>query len=401
MAAHEDAAGLKYAVFDSLNVTKGEIQSIHFVEAIMKAGNLIITAVAVLLLLVGLAQAQDSLNVTKVGEIFIANAALNGIAISGNYAYAADYNYGLRVINVSNPASPWEEGNCTLPGNAYKLVVCGDRVYIADFVLGLRIIDVSNPSSPVEVGFYEPFGIARGVDVSGNYAYLADEQYVRVINVQRPDSIYEVGSFNTLPGGGPAWGIVVLGNYAYEAEHTMGLRVIDVSDPSSPIGVGLCGDYGYAVDVAISGNYAYVADFSWGLMVVDISNPYSPVQVGSCGPPGGYNVGVAVSGDYIYAVASGPVYSYMSIFDVSNPVIPEISGFYPTPGGAQDIAVSNNYAYVADGQYFSIYDCSAALPVNPFTEIPKPTQFSFNSPSPNPINPTTNLTFTQPHPAKV
>ena len=29
-----------------------------------------------------------------------------GVAVSGNYAYVADWDHGLRVVNISNPAAP-------------------------------------------------------------------------------------------------------------------------------------------------------------------------------------------------------------------------------------------------------------------------------------------------------
>jgi hypothetical protein len=57
---------------------------------------------------------------------------------------------------------------------AYGVAVSGAYAYVADYNAGLRVIDVSNPSSPREVGFYDTPYYASGVAVSGSYAYVAD-----------------------------------------------------------------------------------------------------------------------------------------------------------------------------------------------------------------------------------
>ncbi|MEO0112951.1 MAG: hypothetical protein ABIK80_03215, partial [candidate division WOR-3 bacterium] len=50
----------------------------------------------------------------------------------------------------------------------------GSYAYVADEDSGLRIIDISDPQNPQEVGYYDTPGEARGVYVSGSYVYIAD-----------------------------------------------------------------------------------------------------------------------------------------------------------------------------------------------------------------------------------
>jgi hypothetical protein len=97
-----------------------------------------------------------------------------GVAVSGNFAYVADGWTGLRIINVSNPQSPFEAGYYDTPGRAWSVAVSGNFAYVADDYDGLRIINVSNPQSPFEAGYYDTPGYACGVAVSGNFAYVAD-----------------------------------------------------------------------------------------------------------------------------------------------------------------------------------------------------------------------------------
>ena len=123
-----------------------------------------------------------------------------GVAVSGSYAYVADTDAGLRVIDISNPASPTEVASCDTPGSAWGVAVSGSYAYVADTDSGLRIIDISNPASPTEVGSCDTAGYVWDVAVSGSYAYVADDTYgLRVIDISNPALPTEAGSCDT-PG---------------------------------------------------------------------------------------------------------------------------------------------------------------------------------------------------------
>jgi hypothetical protein len=82
-----------------------------------------------------------------------------------------------------------------------------------------------------------------------------------------------------------------VGKYAYVADDTEGLQIIDVSDSAHPVRVGGYDTPGFASGVAVVGNYAYVSDSALGLnpsslQVIDVSNPANPVRVGGYGPRG-------------------------------------------------------------------------------------------------------------------
>ncbi|MBI4726783.1 hypothetical protein HY768_06115 [candidate division TA06 bacterium] len=62
-----------------------------------------------LLGLCGIVQAQDSSNVRTVGYYDTPGYA-RGVAVSGSYAYVADGDSGLRIIDISDPSSPTEIG---------------------------------------------------------------------------------------------------------------------------------------------------------------------------------------------------------------------------------------------------------------------------------------------------
>ncbi|WP_301337667.1 ELWxxDGT repeat protein, partial [Microcystis aeruginosa] len=68
-----------------------------------------------------------------------------------------------------------------------------------------------------------------------------------------------------------AYDVQVVGNYAYVADDTSGLQIIDISNPTNPTLKGSYNTSGSANDVQIVGNYAYVADASSGLQIIDVS----------------------------------------------------------------------------------------------------------------------------------
>ncbi|MCK5201345.1 MAG: hypothetical protein KAR21_23485, partial [Spirochaetales bacterium] len=80
-------------------------------------------------------------------------------------------------------------------------------------------------------------------------------------------------------------------NYAYLANGTSGLWIINISDPANPSIVGHCdtpGDnvdtYGNAQGVVVEGNYAYISNRESGLVVIDILNHAAPFIAGGYDP---------------------------------------------------------------------------------------------------------------------
>jgi hypothetical protein len=151
----------------------------------------------------------------------------HGVDVSGDYAYVAAYDCGLRVVDVSNPSSPVEVGYCDTPGYAERVCVTSGFAYLADGDAGLRIIDVSVPSDPYEVAYYATSGYAQSVHVQQNYAYVTDSNVLRVLDVSVPTAPLEVGHYNLpfstlFPNG---FGVFASGSYIYVADGVCGLQI--------------------------------------------------------------------------------------------------------------------------------------------------------------------------------
>ncbi|OPY54449.1 MAG: Cna protein B-type domain protein [Methanosaeta sp. PtaU1.Bin112] len=219
------------------------------------------------------------------------------------------------------------------------------------------LLSATAQGSWVRVGACSTPGISEYVALSGSYAYVAVGSLgLQIIDISNPASPFIVGAYNTPDY---ANGLAVYGSYAYVADDTSGLQIIDVSNPSSPFLKGSYNTPYYAYGVALSDSYAYVAD-GGGLQIIDVNNPASPFLVGACNTPV-FAMSVALSGSYAYVAGLGG----LQIIDVNNPASPFIIGTYNTPGFSSGVALSGSYAYVAnDNSGLKIIDVSN--PSSPF-----------------------------------
>jgi hypothetical protein len=93
----------------------------------------------------------------------------------------------------------------------------------------------------------------------------------------------------------------------------------------------------------VSGDLAFVADLG-GLKIIDISDPTSPAPLGDYIMPDEAR-DVTVSGDLAFVANSA---SGLQIIDISNPDTPTLAGTYDTEGNAYGVAVAGDLAFVAD-----------------------------------------------------
>lgn len=242
-------------------------------------------------------------NPTLTGNYDTLNSAWD-VFVAGSYAYVADggiHGYGLKIINVSNPSSPTSTGTYNTPGSAEEVLVSGSYAYLAHYSTeygqsGFYVIDISNPANPALKGYCGPPFYAHGVFLSGKYAYVADMNGLIIIDISIPSIPIPVGYFDTPMA---AMAVFVSGNYAFVAIQDAGLQIINIGDPSTPTLAGSYDTPGSAEDVFVSGNYAYVADADSGLQIINVSDPSAPYLAGSYDTPD-YAWGVFIYGNYIY-----------------------------------------------------------------------------------------------------
>ncbi len=204
-------------------------------------------------------------NSPAVGDMF-------DVAVSGNYAYLGEWEFGnnkLYVVDVSDPTSPFEAANVSMPDYAERIVVSGNYAYVACTYAGLFVCDISDPLSPESVAVFDTPGKAHGIAVWGDYVYVADGVMggLQIIDVSDPTSPALAGSYDT---DNAASEVVISGDYAFVADVMDGLVVLDVIDPANPTLVGGYDTPAHARGVDVSGDFAYIADGIGGFEVAQV-----------------------------------------------------------------------------------------------------------------------------------
>jgi hypothetical protein len=129
------------------------------------------------------------------------------------------------------------------------------------------------------------------------------------------------------------------------ADGPEGLRIVDITNPLSPVEISHYNTPGNATGIYVLYPYVFLADgSSSGIRVIDVSNPYAPYEIAQYITPGEavdvyYHIG------YI-AVADG--LGGFRVLDVSAlPYIYEF-GYYDTPWFAKSVFGDGGLFYVAD-----------------------------------------------------
>lgn len=304
-------------------------------------------------------------------------AFAKSVFVSGDYAYIADNYDKLQIVDISgdldekfstsNTTDDPTYGEQFLVGSLttelsgpYSVFVSGDFAYVAEFETGLHKIDVSDPTSPSSTSLtFDKTAVADGFFLYNfndiNYAYMVNsngpDEGLRILQFDVSLAM-RLTSFIETPG--EAQGVYVkeetndndsVSLYAYVADGTNGLQIIDVTSSSNPVMKGAYTGANQAKDVFVTGNYAYVADGSNGLRIIRITDKDTPRLTGTLPTTDAQDV-IVPTGDYAYVADGAAGLVIVDISDRSNPVE---AATINTPGEANAVYIYGNYAFVADG----------------------------------------------------
>lgn len=174
------------------------------------------------------------------------------VRVRDGIAYMANYSGGLDIVDVGNPAAPFQLGHIDVssPGEIYndvKLTTgAGNAVYaiMAGSSSGAVVIDVTDPAGPSEVA------------AMGEPAQLGDSVEVHTLFIDD--------------------------GKAYLANTSRGVEIYDIADPTAPVKLGelrINSASHYLHDLYVSGDRAYLNYWNAGMVIVDVSNPAAPTRV--------------------------------------------------------------------------------------------------------------------------
>ena|GEM_PF-6194082 len=275
------------------------------------------------------------------------------IGVSGNHLYAVSRgDTSFNSIDVSDPSNPSIVGSCKMRSHTHNMIISGQYAVVTEYDGGVEFVDISVPDSPA-VATHIQTDKACEVVLVDDLLFVADYEDIEIIDIS---NLSEPSVLAVYESVGKAQRVAIDGSYLYVADSDFGLRILDISVPTSPT---LVRDYEieYCGDVLIIDHFAYVSGGSDGIQMYDIADPANPVFQGAIVSEG-WSL-LEVDG-YLYVQES---WSRLEIFDVSTPPAYSLAGtFEPASSSAKSAAVYGDYVYVCAGNVFTI-DCSD--PTNP------------------------------------
>lgn len=346
---------------------------------------------------------EDPSNIVHIPNL-LPFSELQDVDVQGHFAYLANGQQGLSIVNVSNPYALTTLGSYNTPGNATDVYVDGILAIVADGPAGVHFIDIRDPNNPTLMASIDTNGHARSLALSGDTLFVADgSNGVAIIDINHPyhpqladeialpytwdvdlyggilvvatdDGVY---TYNTglgltgLPivgsyGGGYLYqDVIVEGNVAYIAENDS-LMIFNVKDPTNPVLLNrtrIVNTFFRRLD--LEGHLLYLVNFyAPGIYVFDVSDPVNPILLSAQG--GTTAIDIEVTGEIVWVCTAT---SGVVILNYSNPVLPVLINFIPIVGNVTGIEIQGAllYAVVDQGGWgtgFYVYDISTmAVPV--------------------------------------
>lgn len=277
-------------------------------------------------------------------------AAVRDLEVQGHNAYVRCTGGRLYTILLAWPSALQVLGSVQLPisqpapdGVPNPMCLRGNYVLTGENGNGLFVVDISNETAPVTVGTLPIPGTMLGMDADAAYAFMAaDTSDVQVV------SAAEYLTFLSLVGSRDTPGVAMrtkaMGGTLYVADFTGGMRLMDVSNPTSPTETGSVNGLGFVYDVDYHSGYAYCAADTSGIGVVNVTNRSAPNLVR-----------FVYSGETVYRIsisgtllASANLAGGVSFYDLADPSRPAFLGKYDTQGMAASVQLVGNRAVVGD-----------------------------------------------------
>lgn len=255
----------------------------------------------------------------------------------------------------TNLVGPVSIGYVETPDYAENVLVKGDYAYVADTESGVQIIDISHPRSPQVVAFFDTAYPALDVAVSddGKTLFIVDERNLYSIDITTPATPQVIQSVDDDRFGGKT--IYLEGSRLYISRYD-GLSIIDVTDPSAMILIGNNELYeiANANDIHVVGGIVYLVND--GLKILDARNPSNITLLGSMDTEAN---GLSLVADIAFIAAGEDGVRAINVADPASLI--EVNTFGPdhhlvAQREADSIFVHDNIAYVGAKGTVQVWD---------------------------------------------
>lgn len=332
----------------------------------------------------------------KFGE---SGRATRALAIEGDRLYAGDSD-AVYVFDISSPLAPRLLGEVRGFGGCRQIAVQNGMAYVTAREYGLWIVDATDPTKPRIRSRFDSCELATGVDVAGDVCFCGQRQNgVEFIDVSNPDDPRHIAMRKT----DESQSVVYRDGYLYSGDWGTGhVTVFDAHDMKDIRQVDHVELYGFGDGVCLDGDFLYVSTghhsinrktvgglvseeikrfggpktgggMGHGLDIFDIKDPAHPKRLGRVDfPPlysrfGGDWWSPRVSGDLCFCAQT---LNGLRVVDVSDKTAPREIAFWGVRNEqnpelpsktVSSIAIGNGAIYVAvEKAGFYVIKCDRA-----------------------------------------
>lgn len=285
--------------------------------------------------------------ISTVGSLSAVTMQLASVGLSGEKVV---------LIDTSDPAEPQLIAEISNdPYLAYERVeslLTTDLLFIHESdtflnVYQLSIYDISDPSNPTWRATMPITPLFGDMAFNQNHLYITGTSGLTSLDVSNPAAPTIV---STLSLGASASEIIIKSNTAFIGTYgdpSSGLVIVDVSDPTNPKPLGSYFNSSAAHEIAVSSDTLYLYSLNdRSIIALDITDRTAPTLIGTVRDGDVHQNLIRemdVDGDRLYAVDDD---DGLLVFDVQDPIDPELLGRFDTAYVATDFTLNGFNAFV-------------------------------------------------------
>lgn len=201
-----------------------------------------------------------------------------------NIVYVTDTG-GVNIFDCSNPADLQELSTYKNYSSSSFIQLRNELLYVGAEDYGLQVVNVTDPGNPFLIGNWsDPVGEVGQVYLKDNYAFVetytpniaAPPTYLdlKILNITNPKNITYVSTVNlgsTYHGGDPS---AHFEDLVYVIDQTIGLKILNFTNPYDVFVEASYDDENclYADLGLLDNDQVFLADYNLGLKVIDCFN---------------------------------------------------------------------------------------------------------------------------------
>lgn len=300
-------------------------------------------------LIVNSSSNYQDISLAKIGE-FATGALYYHIDINDDVAYFTEFDTKrFCSLDVQDPTNPISLANYSVT-DGHDFEIKENVAYLSTWEYGIEVVDISNPSNPTKIGEYISDSISH-VKVIEDYIYASKHNtngsYYEIIDISDPTQPEKLKEFCEGQGAKP----FIKGDLAYFGVRSLTLpqthfRVYDISNPGNPelISEYISTEAIYVYDIYVENNIAYYALANNGFLIMDYSDIANPVEV-HIYENGNSIWRLHVVGDILFMSNDNAGMKILDITNKTNPI--EVASFYDG-GSSYSFVLKEKLIFVAD-----------------------------------------------------